>query len=149
MKKIALALFGFLTINNVQAAELSLIGHGFSKHLDNHNFNERDYGAALRYEEGDYAFQVGSYHNSLRKNTVYAGFDWSPIRFNVAQCLNIEAGLYAGAATGYFYTVTPMAGVQAAVRCKNVFLRVRAMPDPFYNSKAVGAIEVGFVLKRF
>jgi hypothetical protein len=149
MKKIALALLGFLTINTTQAAELSLIGHGFSKHLDNHNFNERDYGAALRYESGEYALQAGGYHNSIRNNTAYAGFDWSPIHFNVAECLNVSAGLYVGGATGYKYTVTPMAGVQAAARCKNVFVRARAMPDVFYNSKAVGAIEIGFVLKTF
>ena len=149
MKKIALALLGFLTISTAQADELSLIGHGFSKHLDNHNFNERDYGAGLRYESGEYAFQAGDYKNSFRRNTIYAGIDWSPIHFNVAECLNVSAGLYAGGATGYKYTVTPMAGVQAAVRCKNVFVRVRAMPDLIYNSKAVGAIEVGFVLKTF
>ena len=149
MKKIAIALASILAIGSVNATELSIVGHGFSKHLDNHNFNERPYGAALRLENKDFGFQVGDYYNSIRKNTFYAGLDWSPIHYNVSGCVNIDAGLYFGGATGYKYAVTPMAGVQAAVKCDNVFVRVRAMPDPFYNSKAVGAVEIGLVLKKF
>ena len=149
MKKTAIALLSILAINSTNATELSVVGHGFSKHLDNHNFNEQNYGAGLRLENKDFATQIGGYHNSLRKDAFYAGIDWSPIHYNVAGCVNVDAGLYVGGATGYKYTVTPMAGVQAAVKCENVFVRVRAMPDPFYNSKAVGAIEVGLVLKKF
>jgi hypothetical protein len=149
MKKAAIALLSILAINSTNAAELSVVGHGFSKHLDNHNFNEQNYGAALRLENKDFATQIGGYHNSLRKDSFYAGVDWSPIHYNLGGCFNLDAGLYAGGATGYKYTVTPMTGVQAAVKCENVFVRVRAMPDPFYNSKVVGAIEFGLVLKKF
>jgi hypothetical protein len=149
MKKVAIALLSILAVSSVKADELSIIGHGFSKHLENHNFNERDYGAALRLERNDFAIQVGAYRNSLYKDTVYSGIDWSPLHYNLGSCFKLDAGLYAGGATGYKYAVTPMGGVQAAVKCENVFVRVRAMPDPFYNSKAVGAIEIGLVLKKF
>ena len=149
MKRIAIVLASILTISSADATELSIVGHGVSKHLDNHNFNEQNYGAALRLEKNNFATQIGGYHNSLRKDTFYAGLDWSPIHYNVSGCVNIDAGLYVGGATGYKYAVTPMAGVQAAVKCDNVFVRVRAMPDPFYNSKAVGAVEIGLVLKKF
>ena len=149
MKKIIVALLAIMTYTSCNAAELAIIGHGISKHLDNHNFNERDYGAALRYQEGEFGIQIGDYHNSIRKNTVYAGFDWSPIHFNVSECLNVEVGIFAGSATGYKYAVTPITGLQAAVRCNNVFVRARIIPDVIYNSKAVGAIEFGIVLLKF
>jgi hypothetical protein len=149
MKKIVVAFLSMIAYTSCNAEELSIVGHGFSKHLQNHDFNERNYGAALRFEKGEYAFQAGVYRNSINKDTVYMGFDWSPIHFNIHQCLNFQAGLYAGGATGYEYTVTPVVGVQAALRCKDVFVRVRVMPDSFYNSKAVGAIEFGVILLRF
>lgn len=149
MKKVAVALLGILAVSSVQAAELSLVGHGFSKHIDNHNFNERNYGGAVRYEHDDWAIQVGAYRNSINKNSVYAGIDWSPLKYETESCLKFEAGAYYGIATGYKFDITPVVGLQAAVKCENVFARVRAMPDPYYNAKAVGAIEVGIVLKRF
>ena len=149
MNKVAVALLGILAVSSVQAAELSLVGHGFSHHIDNHNFNERNYGGAVRYEHDDWAMQVGAYRNSINKNSVYAGIDWSPLKYETESCLKFEAGAYYGIATGYKFDITPVVGLQAAVKCENVFARVRAMPDPYYNAKAVGAIEVGIVLKRF
>ena len=149
MKKIAVLLMSLLAFSSAKADDLSVIAHGISKHLENHNYNERNYGGGLRYENSEYGIQVGKYENSFRRETIYAGADWSPIHFNVHKCFNFQSGVYAGVATGYKYNVTPMAGVQAAVRCKDVFLRLRVMPDIYYNTKAVGAIEIGLVLKRF
>jgi hypothetical protein len=149
MKKVAVALFGILAVSPVQADEVSLVGHGFSHHIDNHNFNERNYGGAVRYGRDDWAIQVGAYRNSINKDSVYAGIDWSPLKYETHSCLKFEAGAYYGFATGYKFDITPVVGLQAAVKCGDVFARVRAMPDPYYNSKAVGAIEVGLVLKRF
>lgn len=149
MKKTVLALLGVLAISSVQANELSLVGHGLSKHFDNHNFNESNYGAAVRYNRDDWGIQLGGYRNSINKNSAYAVVDWSPFQYQTESCLKIEAGPYYGAASGYKFAVTPVIGIQAAVKCNSVFARVRAMPDPYYNAKAVGAIEVGVVLKRF
>ena len=149
MKKIAVVLASMLAVTTANADELSIIGHGFSKHIVNHNFNERDFGAALRLERNDFAIQAGAYRNSFYKDTVYSGVDWSPLHYDLEGCVKVDAGLYAGGATGYKYTVTPMGGVQAAIKCKDVFVRVRAMPDPFFKSKGVGAVEFGFVLTRF
>jgi hypothetical protein len=149
MKKVAVALLGILAISSVRASELSVVAHGFSHHLDNHNFNERNYGGAVRYEHNDWAMQIGAYRNSINKDSVYAGIDWSPFVYKSDSCLKLEAGAYYGVASGYKFAVTPVVGVQAAVKCENVFVRVRAMPDPYYNAKAVGAIEVGLVIKRF
>jgi hypothetical protein len=149
MKKLIIALMSSIAISSVQAQELSVIGHGFSKHLDNHNFRERNYGIGLRLETDDFGMQVGNYNNSNRRNSTYFGVDWSPYKTKLTGCLNLEAGPYYGVATGYKYDVTPMIGLQSSIKCDNVFARVRLMPDPFYNSKAVGAIEIGVVLKKF
>ena len=149
MKKVAVALASMLAITSAKATELSLVAHGFSKHIVNHNFNERDYGAALRLEKDDFAIQAGAYRNSFYKDTVYAGVDWSPLHYDLGGCFKLNAGLYAGGATGYKYAITPMAGAQAAVKCDNVFVRVRAMPDPFFKSKGVFAVEFGLVLMKF
>jgi hypothetical protein len=149
MKKLIIALLSSIAISSVQAQEISVVGHGFSKHLDNHNFNEKNYGIGLRLDMDEFGAQVGNYHNSIRRNSTYFGVDWSPFKANISGCLNLHAGAYYGVVTGYKYDVTPMIGLQSSIKCDNVFARVRLMPDPFYNSKAVGAIEVGVVLKRF
>ena len=148
MKKIV-ALLGILVASSVHADELLLVAHGISKHIDNHNFNERNYGGAVRYDHDDWGVQLGGYRNSVNKNSFYAGIDWSPFRYQTNSCVKFEAGPYYGAASGYKFAVTPVIGLQAAAKCDNVFARVRVMPDPYYNAKAVGAIEVGVVLKRF
>ena len=149
MKKLAVALLAILAVSSVHADELSLVAHGISKHIDNHNFNERNYGGAVRYERDDWGVQVGGYRNSINKNSVYAGIDWSPFKYETESCLKFDAGAYYGVASGYKFAVTPVVGLQAAVKCENVFARVRVMPDPYYNAKAVGAIEIGFVIKKF
>ena len=149
MKKTIVALLSMLAISSVRAEEISLVGHGFSKHIDNHNLNERPYGAGLRYEHDDWGIQIGAFRNSINKNSAYAGIDWSPLKMETNTCLRYEAGVFYGFATGYKFDVTPLVGLHAAIRCDNVFARVRVIPDPYYNSKGVGAIEIGLVLKKF
>jgi len=149
MKKIIISLLSFVAINSVQAQELSIIGHGFSKHLENHNFNERNYGWGLRLEKDNFAIQAGTFHNSIRNYSKYIIADWSPLSYNMGGCMKFDVGAFAGGASGYKYEVTPVLGLQSSIKCDNVFARVRVAPDPFYNSKAVTAIEVGVVLIKF
>jgi len=149
MKKIAIVLASILSVCSAHADELSAIAHGFSYHLDNHNFNQQNYGVGLRFERDDFGVQVGAYNNSLRKDGVYAIVDWSPLRTELFGCFTAEAGVFAGATTGYLYPVSPVAGLQSAIKCGKVFARVRVAPDPYYNSKAVGAVEVGITLANF
>lgn len=149
MKKLIVALLFLLGINVANADEISVVTHGFSKHLDNHNFNERNYGVGIRYEREDYGLQIGAYRNSLYKDAVYVGVDWNAFQYSTDSCLKFEAGPFYGLATGYKYDVTPIVGLQSAVKCDRVFLRVRAIPDLYYNSKVVGSLELGFVISKF
>jgi hypothetical protein len=149
MKRIALALLGFLSLSSAMADEISIVGHGFSRHLDNHNFREKNYGLGIRYSHEDFGLQIGAYKNSIYKDSMYVGIDWNIIQTKVYGCLDTEAGVYYGAVTGYKYAVTPIVGLQAALKCDNVFVRVRAIPDFFYNSKMAGSVEFGVVVKKF
>jgi hypothetical protein len=149
MKKIIILLLSFVAISSVQAQELSIIGHGFSKHLENHNFNERNYGWGLRLKKDDFAIQAGTFHNSIRNYSKYVVVDWSPFSYNMGGCMKLEAGAFAGGTTGYKYVVTPVLGLQSSIKCDNIFARLRVEPDPFYTSKAIVAIEVGVVLIKF
>ena len=150
MNKVTIGLLTTLMfVSAASADELSIVGHGFSKHIDNHNFNERPVGAAIRYEHDDYGLQVGGFRNSINKNSFYIGADWTPLKYKTDTCFSVEAGAFYGFATGYKFDITPLVGLQSALKCDNVFARIRIMPDPYYNSKGVGAIEFGVVLKRF
>ena len=149
MNKIIILLFNFVAISSVQAQELSIIGHGFSKHLENHNFNERNYGWGVRLEKDNFAIQAGTFHNSIRNYSKYIVVDWSLFSYNMGGCMKFDVGAFAGGTTGYKYEVTPVLGLQSSIKCDNIFARVRVAPDPFYNSKAVTAIEIGVVLMKF
>ena len=145
MKKV-LALLGILVVGSAKADDISLVAHGFSHHLDNHHFNQNDYGAAIRYDKDDFGLQIGGYRNSINNNSFYAGVDWSPYQRNISGCVDVSAGAFYGATTGYKYAVTPIVGLQGAIKCDKVFARVRVFPDFIYNSKAVAAVEFGVVL---
>jgi hypothetical protein len=149
MKRLAIVLASLLALNSVKADELSAIAHGFSYHLDNHGFNQDNYGVGLRFERDDIGIQTGTYYNSVRKDSVYALVDWSPLQTESFGCFKAEAGLFAGATTGYLHPVIPVAGLQSAIKCGNVFARVRVAPDPYYNSKIVGAVELGLTVYKF
>ena len=149
MKRVAIVLASLLAINSVKADELSAIGHGFSYHLDNHNFNQENYGVGLRFERDDIGVQAGTYYNSVRKDSAYALVDWSPLQTELFGCFKAEAGLCAGATTGYLHPVIPVAGLQSSIKCGNVFARVRVAPDLYYNSKVVGAVELGLTVYKF
>mgnify|MGYP006268166887 CR=1 FL=1 len=148
MKKVVTFIACLIT-GSCYADELSIIGHGVAKHVVNHNYNEIPYGVALRYQKDDFGIQAGTYYNSFRNQSYYLGVDWIPYQQNITGCINIEAGPYYGIVTGYKYAVTPVIGLHTAVRCNDVFVRARVMPDPFYGSKGVGSIEIGYVVKKF
>ena len=149
MKKILAVCAALLSFNAAKADDLSFIAHGFSKHLDNHNFVERNYGAAIRYEYSNYGIQTGAYRNSINNTSFYFGIDYSPFQYKTSSCISFDAGIYYGVATGYTWDITPMIGIQSAIKCDKLFVRFRALPDPFYNSKVDGAVEIGFIIKQF
>lgn len=149
MKKILAVCAVIFSTSVVNADELSIIAHGYSKHLDNHNFMERNYGAAMRYSHEDFGIQTGAYRNSINNTSFYFGVDWSPFQYKTSSCISVEAGPYYGVVTGYKWDITPVLGVQSAIKCDKLFVRFRAMPDPFYNAKVAGAVELGLVIKQF
>ena len=149
MKKILAVCATLFSFTSANADDLSFIAHGFSRHLDNHNFMERNYGAAMRYEHEDFGIQTGVYRNSINNTSFYFGVDYIPFQHKTSSCISFDAGLFYGIATGYQWGITPLFGIQSAIKCDKLFVRFRAMPDPFYNSKVAGAVELGLVVKKF
>ena len=65
--------------------------------------NNETFGVGVECDRGDYSVQLGDYRNSLGKNSAYlaVGHDWGS-RF--------QAGLFGGVASGYQWTLVPVAG---------------------------------------
>lgn len=86
--------------------------HVSSTHLDPEigpasGHNDSNPGLFLRNEAG---YQVGTYYNSLRKQTFYAGRAWTLAGGGAADVV-----VFLGAGTGYTYALVPMAAISARV----------------------------------
>lgn len=91
LKPIALALA--LVAGSAHAGTIGLhLGSYHPEHPTGGRYNDANVGAFYRADAG---WQVGVYHNSVHRPTVYAGWTWSvPVG-------PVSAGLMAGVATGY------------------------------------------------
>jgi len=149
---------GCAGIDAPRPTDISLVGHGLSKHAvqgrkSGKPYNETNPGAAIRVGlSQDWAVQVGGYRNSYNKNSGYVIADWSPLSWRHAtSCIRLTGGAFAGVATGYphkqFGGAAPAVGVQGAVHCDRFFARVRVAPAT--RAKAVGMVEVGVKLLEF
>ncbi len=77
-------------------AQADTIGvHLVSKHIPAKKFNNVNPGLYYQTDDG---WTVGGYHNSLRRNSVYAGYTWKLGALDVT----------TGAVTGYQHKVQPM-----------------------------------------
>jgi hypothetical protein len=65
---------------------------------------------------GDWSLAVGTYFNSLRKQSVYAGGAWQPVRLGP-----MKAGLYGGGVTGYRDVVVPFLALSLSVPIGSAF----------------------------
>lgn len=93
-----LVLFVLLTCATTAVAQLSVTASLGSFHVDRSaGYNEFNPGVGIEYDvRGRFAVTVGTYYNSVRRQTWYAGvrvhaFEWNDLRF----------GAMVGAATGY------------------------------------------------
>jgi len=150
MIKLLLSLLLICFIQPVSAQEISIVPHGFSKHANSsRSYNENNWGVGVRFNYKDFAIQAGNYKNSIRGNSSYLLVDWNLVEYETISCIKLEGGPFIGAATGYSQPVTPIGGLQAAVKCKNFFVRFRVVPDLYYNARAVGTLELGYTFFRF
>lgn len=93
---LCLVLLAAATFTLAPSAGAATIGlHIASHHAPAKNYNNANPGIYYRSNEG---WTIGGYRNSLRKNSVYAGYTW---KFGVLDVTT--AGV-----TGYFNTVQPL-----------------------------------------
>ncbi|MBC7955398.1 MAG: hypothetical protein H7Y33_05975 [Cytophagales bacterium] len=90
------ALLAFAAFGGAPCAMAGTIGlHVASHHMPAKTYNNSNPGIYYRHEEG---WTAGVYRNSLRKNSVYAGYTW---KFGILDVTT--AGV-----TGYFNKVQPL-----------------------------------------
>ena len=143
MSSLRILLVGIIIFNSaaVSAQEISLIGHGFSYHLQNSNkVNQDNYGLGIRLDYSNFGIQGGSYINSYSNQSNYLLLDINLIDYKT-DIIRVEAGPMVAIASGYPDYSPIGVGIQAAIHYDNFFMRVRALPA--VNSVAVGAIEIG------
>jgi hypothetical protein len=143
----ALALTAILA-TEARASDTYLIVHGASRHgASAQTFNEVNAGAAIRVDLTDtHGVQAGVYRNSYYKTTVYAGYQYTPVRVGV-----VRLGGFAGFASGYAQhtslnvgSLSLMAGAYAVADIGRITVALRAVPKVSPKTASVVAVEVGF-----
>ncbi len=86
---------------------------GFSRHFDRtRGHNENNYGLGLEYRTSQQlSYTVGTYHNSLRKQTTFAAVNWQPWSVGPVQvgaAIGLMNGYPALNRGGNFFAVLPM-----------------------------------------
>ena len=82
---------------------------------------------------------VGTYRNSLRKQTNYAGVVWQPLHAGP-----IRVGAMAGVMTGYQRDYTPMAAMAFTLPVRSIELHLVAVPAVQGTSPATAALSFSF-----
>lgn len=80
--------------------------HAGSYHAEPGYNNDTPGIGALCPIDGDWSLAAGTYFNSVRKQSVYAGAVWQPIKLGP-----VKAGLYGGLVTGYRKGAMPFGAV--------------------------------------
>ncbi len=93
---------------------------GFSSHFNREKgYNEQNAGIGIEYAfHSSASVMVGSYYNSLRKQTTYAAVNWQPITIGpvkVGAALGVMDGYPAIQRGGTFFAALPMATYESKV----------------------------------
>lgn len=149
MKFILATLMFLLLVLPANSQELSLVGHGFSYHTTNSSqYNQDNYGAAVRLQNANLAVQLGTYRNSYNQTANYLVLDLNLLSSSIAEFVQLEMGPMLAVVTGYpGHSVLAGPGMQAALRYNDFYIRTRIMPA--LSTPAVAALELGYVLYRF
>lgn len=122
------------------------LSHHFTKRAGGKNWNQTNTGLGLRMEwSPEFAAQVGSYDNSIDKQSAYALVDWTPL-----EALGMRFGGFAGFVNGYDTAtskgVMPGAGLlaRAPLPIGHSSLALRFFPRVKQTGTALIALEASF-----
>ena len=111
-----------------------IVVHLASYHPDVRTYNEINPGIAYRKYTDDKFCAIGTYKNSISKQSVYAGFG-----IDVAKKYNITASLTAGLITGYLIDVAPFIIPEVSADFNNLKIIVNYIPKVTINNLTVDA----------
>ena len=147
--KLLFALCMLFIAYSARSQELGIVAHGISYHAaDAKHYNQDNLGLGVRLNFSTLALQAGSYNNSYSRTSNYLVLDLDLLRYNLSDRSKIELGPMFGVATGYpGYNILPGAGIQAALRYDDFYVRTRLMPG--LTIPAVASVEVGYIFYKF
>jgi hypothetical protein len=87
----------------------------------------------------DWRLAAGTYNNSLRKQSVYAGAAWQPVRLGP-----VKTGVFAGMVSGYQDDAVPFAALALSVPIGPVEAHLMVIPKVQNVSPATMALSVSF-----
>ena len=120
-------------------AEDRFVVHFVSYHFDSaKDWNEVNPGFGFQRRKGDSFWQVGVFHNSIRRETVYAVYGKEPYRIG-----SVHFGGVIGLGTGYNSKVVPIPALTARIDLGQLNLHMIATPTVrrdgyYYNHGALG-----------
>ena len=122
-------------------AQVSVWAHGISFHPEGEGWNEKNWGAGVRYEfSPDWSAQVGFYKNSYSRRSEYALAQWQPLHLGA-----VRLGAFAGYLSGYTMRYPLAAGLMATVELTpHLLLGLRHIPKVKPMSTSVTALEIGW-----
>lgn len=134
-----------LELEPTSNSQLWLNVGGFSRHFHrNAGYNENNLGVGVEYRTGpEISYMVGSYYNSVRKNTTYAAVNWQPWTmgpFKIGAAVGLMNGYPAMNRGGNFFAALPLASYEG----RRFGLNIGLIP-PIKNVD--GAVIVQFKLR--
>lgn len=133
---LTLALAGAAHAFTPEVVGLHLVSHHFSAAQKGRPaWNDNNPGVYARWSNG---FTLGTFYNSERRQSVYAGQTWETPRW-----CGLAASVTAGAVTGYARPVSPLLAASASVvLVKGTALRVTLLPRAHPRGSAAAHLSV-------
>ena len=123
-----LAALVVIPVAKAEEGDVHVVLHGLSLHSrareNSKDWNQVNTGLALRYElDGTLSVQLGSYRNSMNRNSVYGLADWTPLQAGL-----LQMGGFVGMATHYQPNYRPLLGGVVRWQHERVSLALRLVP---------------------
>ena len=133
MKKLILLLLLVPSLS-FAADKQFVVNHLVSYHPDVRTYNENNPGLAYRQYSDDTFMAIGTYKNSINRQSAYAG-----VGYDVAKISNVTASVTAGLITGYYVKVAPFIIPEVSVDFNGLKLIVNYIPKITIGKMTVDA----------
>lgn len=127
--KTLILIIAMLVSSNVMAdayINVNVAAYHFNREATKtYNFNEINPGIGMEFSDRNGGYMVGTYKNSIYRQSVYALVSYTPIHVS-----NVDIGVVAGGVTGYEYApIVPAIGVLVTMKYKKVGINLMLVPE--------------------